>query len=144
MTDAPAKTPSNPDSIHPDSPFQRFIGFRRTAQEEGVIRLELTMRPELENPLGIPHGGVHAAMLDSAMGWAGTWAGDDTPVRKSVTLNLNVSYLATPANTGEATLLIAEGRKVGGGRKVFFSEGELRDQTGRLLARGSATFRYLD
>ncbi len=108
------------------------------------MRLELDMRPELENPLGIPHGGVHAAMLDSAMGWAGTWTVDGSPVRKSVTLNLNVSYLATPAPTDNGIRLIAEGRKVGGGRKVFFSEGELRDGTGRVLARATGTFRYLD
>ena len=134
----------NEDPSLPDSPFQRHVGFTRTAQGEGFTRLELDMRPELENPLGIPHGGVHASMLDSAMGWAGVWTGDDTPARKSVTLNLNVSYLAIPDDTAQGTRLIAEGRKLGGGRKVFFSEGELRDQTGRLLARSSGTFRYLD
>ena len=137
MTDQPA-------GKFPDSPFQRFLGFARTAQGDGFIRLELTMRPELENPLGIPHGGVHAAMLDSAMGWAGTYTDETTRPRKSVTLNLNVSYLSTPADPNAEITLIADGRKVGGGRKVFFSEGELRDQTGRVLARSTGTFRYLD
>ncbi len=140
MTRPPASQPA----AEPDSPFQRYIGYSRTDQRDGFMRLELEMRPELENPLGIPHGGLHAAMLDSAMGWAGTWTYDGSPVRKSVTLNLNVSYLATPAPADNGIRLIAEGRKVGGGRKIFFAEGELRDGTGRVLARATGTFRYLD
>ncbi len=40
------------------------------------------------------------------------------------------------------TRLTASARRSGGGRKIFFSTCEVRDRDGRLVATGSATYRY--
>jgi len=126
--------------LPPHYPFQQLIGFRKLEMTLGYARFALEMRDDLLNLVGIPHGGVHALLLDAALGSAGCFVAEGAPSRRAVTLNLNVSYLAVP----RGAMLIAEGRRVGGGRKVFFSEGVVRDDTGLDLARASGTFRYID
>jgi uncharacterized protein (TIGR00369 family) len=126
--------------LPPHYPFQRLIGFRKLAMTDGFARFALDLRDDLMNALNIPHGGVHALLLDNALGAAGCFAGEGLPPRRAVTLNLNVSYLAVP----DGKMLIVEGRRVGGGRKVYFAEGMVRDDTGKELARATGTFRYID
>jgi len=126
--------------LGPHYGFQTLLGYRKTAHETDFARLELELRPELGNLIGIPHGGVHATLLDAALGSSGCFAAPGQPVRKAVTLNLNISYLATP----RGTRLIAEGRRVGGGKRIYFSEGVLCDDTGLVLARATGTFRFVD
>jgi uncharacterized protein (TIGR00369 family) len=60
--------------------------------------------------------------------------------RAAVTLSLTTQFLA-PAASGRLT---ATGRKVGGGRGVFFATAEIRDEAGALIARGEGVFRYRD
>ena len=126
--------------LGPKFGFQALLGYRKTIQQYDYARLEVDMRAELTNLLGLPHGGVHATLLDAALGGAGCYNGPGKAIRKAVTLNLNVSYLAQP----RGTRLIAEGRRIGGGRKIFFAEGSVRDETGLELARATGTFRYVD
>ena len=38
--------------------------------------------------------------------------------------------------------LTAGARRSGGGRRIYFSTSEVRDRDGRLVATGSATYRY--
>ena len=62
--------------------------------------------PQHANALGIVHGGMLAAFLDSAMGTA-VW---HTLERRAVTLRLSIDYLA-PGRVGD--WLMAEGEVVG-------------------------------
>ncbi len=141
MTDIPTTPPADPgDALSPHNPFQWLIGFRKLSMTDGHARFALDLRNDLMNAANIPHGGVHALLLDNAMGAAGCFAGEGKPPRRAVTLNLNVSYLAVP----DGTRLIAEGQRVGGGRKIYFAEGSVRDDTGKELARATGTFRYID
>ena len=119
-------------------PYQSLLGFRKTLFEKGRARFELELREAHMNFVGIPHGGVYSSMLDSALGAAGCFGGEDT-ILPAVTLSLNTSFLGQP----KGTRLIAEGHTVGGGRRIYFSEGEVRDDLGNLLARASGTFRLL-
>ena len=136
MTDNTTDTASR---FKPAYPFQSLLGFRKTEFGDGIARFELDLRPEHMNRAGIPHGGVYAAMLDTALGSAGCYIGDDNDFRAAVTLNLNISFTAAP----RGRRLIAEGRKVGGGRKIYFSEGTVEDDTGAIVARATGTFRYM-
>ncbi|EAQ02184.1 hypothetical protein OB2597_18916 [Pseudooceanicola batsensis HTCC2597] len=119
-------------------PFQSLLGFRKTLFEKGRARFELEIRDAHLNLVGIPHGGVYSSMLDSALGAAGCFGGGDR-ILPAVTLTLNTSFLGQP----KGTRLIAEGRVVGGGRRIYFSEGDIRDDLGNLLVRASGTFRLL-
>ena len=78
-------------------------------------------------------------LLDCALGGAGCWLGNDDDIRPAVTLNLSINFVSAPK--GER--LIAEGRRIGGGKKVYYSEGALRDETGHLLCSATGVFRYV-
>ena len=117
--------------------LQRLIGFRMTGWSDGWARYELPIEDKLTNRYGIPHGGVYAMLLDTVMGHSGSWTGD--PDRKSLamTLSMTTNFLSRP--TGR--LLIGEGRRTGGGRSTFFSEGTLTDDEGTVVATGTGVFR---
>lgn len=122
----------------PRYPFAEHIDMRMLDWSEGHARFELPLAPFTQNRHGSPHGGLHASLLDTVMGYAGCWTGDPEKAQMCLTLSLNVQYLSRP----KGRVFLAEGWKTGGGRSTFFAEGEVRDDTGELIARGSGTFRY--
>ena len=126
--------------FHDAYPFQTLLGFRKTEFRDGYARFELDLDAKHTNRAGHPHGGVYASMLDSALGASGVYKGEDNDFRVAVTLNMNISFVAAP----KGRLLVAEGRVVGGGRTIYFAEGEITDDTGRCIARATGTFRYMD
>ena len=86
------------------------------------------------------HGGLVATMLDTAVTVAASIGEDPAARRYGITLSMTVNYLA-PARVGPVR---CTGRKVGGGRKTVFTEGELRDLEGNLLATASAPVKVTD
>lgn len=124
--------------IEDDYEFQKLLGFKMVDWSEDYARFELPITPELGNRYGIPHGGVYATMIDTVMGFAACYTGDPDRRRLAMTLSLNVNYVAQPAGK----VLIAEGRKTGGGRKSFFAEATITDDTGVKVATGTGVFRY--
>lgn len=118
--------------------FQSLLGFRMTDWSEDYARFELPVTEALGNRYGIPHGGVYATLLDTVMGFAACYTGDPENRRLAMTLSLNVNYLAQPAGS----LLIAEGRRTGGGRKSFFADALITDDIGIKVATGTGVFRY--
>ena len=119
--------------------FLAYLGARKTAFIDGFARFELTLGSQHMNPQGIPHGGVYATLLDTTLGSAGCWGGSPERFLPAVTLNINVSYLSRPGGTH----LVCEARRVGGGASIFFSEGEITDDTGIVVARATGTFKLL-
>lgn len=118
--------------------FAAHLGMSMVAWSDGYARFELPWEPFLSNRHGNPHGGVHASILDTAMGYAGCWKGDPDARQMALTLSLNVQYLSRP----RGRLFIAEGWKTGGGKSTFFAEAVLKDDTGELLAKATGVFRY--
>lgn len=135
MTDHMSHTPLAQEAPYP---LQSHLGFVLKEWKENFCSLELPLEPFLMNRFGIPHGGVHAVLLDTVMGYAGCYTGDVASPRFTVTLNLNVSFLAQ----SRGKLLLAEARRTGGGRRIFFAEGQVHDDAGQLVATGTGTFRY--
>lgn len=123
----------------PPYPLQAHLGFAMDEWTADLCRLIQPMAPHLGNRHGIPHGGVHATLLDTAMGFAVCYTGDPEAKQMTVTLSLNVSYLGVAR--GEQ--LIAEGRKTGGGKSTAFAEGEIKDENGNLIATATGVFRYV-
>lgn len=122
----------------PAYPFQELIGFRMTGWKADWSRFELPLSPRFNNRHAIPHGGLYALMLDTVMGYAGCYTGDLSQRRSAVTLSLTTNYLSRP----KGKLLIAEGWRTGGGNATYFAEGRVSDETGEILAQGTAVFRY--
>lgn len=132
MTDA-----LDPRLVEGPYPLQRHLGFRLVAWSDGFARVELPLTDVLMNRQGLPHGGIHATLMDTAMGYAGCYTGDPARRQMALTLTLTVNYL------GQATggLLVAEARVTGGGRTAYFADGRLTDNTGALIATATGTFR---
>ncbi len=119
-------------------PLQRHLDFRITDWSPDFARVELPLAEFLMNRYGIPHGGIHAVLLDTAMGFSGCFTGDRDNPRLAMTLSLTVNYIGQ----AKGTMLIAEGRRTGGGRKTFFAEGSVADDLGNPVATASGVFRY--
>ena len=128
----------DPNLVEDIYPLQKHLGFRMVAWSPDYCRFELPLEPFLMNRYGIPHGGVHATLLDTVMGFAGTYTGDRDNPKMAMTLNLSVNYLGR----GTGKLLIGEGHRTGGGRKTYFGEGTIKDELGTMIATGSGVFRY--
>ncbi len=119
--------------------FADLIGYRLTAWREGEAEIGLEVDARHMNRSGRLHGGVLATMIDAACGFAGCYEAPPGRGRRAMTLALNTQYIG-PVPVG--TRLTASARRSGGGRRIFFSTCEVRDQDGRLVATGSATYRY--
>ena len=128
----------DPKLIEGIYPLQDHLGFCVTAWETDFARIELPLSGFLMNRQGIPHGGVHATLLDTAMGFAGCFTGDPQIRQMALTLSLTVNYLGIAG--GER--LIAEGRRTGGGRKTYFAEGQVTDTSGQIVATATGVFKY--
>jgi uncharacterized protein (TIGR00369 family) len=118
--------------------LQAHLGFDLTGWSEDWARVELPVGDHLTNRQGLVHGGVHATLLDTAMGYAGCYTGDPGLRRMALTLSLTVNYLSQI----KGMRLVAEARRTGGGRSTFFAEGTLRDDAGTLVATATGVFRY--
>ena len=125
--------------IAPDEvAFWRTLGVEVVDAEEGMARLRVTARRELETRRADTlHGGVLASLIDAAGSAAllttrdeddATWAG-------FASTDLNVSYLA--AATSDVT---AEARVLRGGRTVVYTAVEVTDAAGAVVAVGRVTY----
>lgn len=115
-------------------PFLEFCGVRYEPAPAGRARLTVEVRPDISNTRGHSHGGLLMTMLDVSMGRA---ARDSVPGAYSfITIDLHTSFI----KPGEGRL-VAEGRRSGGGRSIVFSEGEIRDEAGELVAKASGVFK---
>lgn len=128
----------DPRLIERAYPLQNHLGMEMTAWSDGAATVELPIRDFIANRQGLPHGGIHATLLDSAMGYAGCYTGDPDRKQNALTLSMTVNYVGQ----ARGTRLIAEARKTGGGNKTYFAEGSCYDDLGNLLATATGVFRY--
>ena len=131
---------SNPAPAVPDSPplMANFLeGLGVLSDDQG--RLIIKLGPAHLRSLGIAHGGFIATLLDSVMGRD---AGRSAPSNHYVvTAQLNVNFIR-PGWAGETLLASAQLRHRG--RKTAVAQGEVRTESGALVATGSATFLYVE
>lgn len=122
----------------PPSGLQTHLGYRLVAWEVDFARVDMPLAPHLMNRQGLPHGGMHATLLDTAMGFAGCYTGDPEQRQMALTLSLTVNFIGK----AQGARLIAEARRTGGGKSTYFAEATVRDDTGALIATGTGVFRY--
>jgi uncharacterized protein (TIGR00369 family) len=114
----------------------RTLGFQLLAVRQADKEVEVGFEARADllcNPMGQIQGGYVCAMLDECMSVAGMITSGMTHVVP--TLEMKTSFLR-PAMPGS---LRAVGRVVKWGRTICFTEGELYDGEGRLLAKASGT-----
>jgi uncharacterized protein (TIGR00369 family) len=123
----------------PPPPFAETLGFGRVEVEEGRATFEIEPAEFHYNPIGVVHGGLALALLDSAMGCA---VHSTLPAGVAyTTLEVKVNFVRPlTAATG---LVRCTGTVVHGGRTVATTEGRLVDSAGKLYAHGTSTLLIL-
>jgi fumarylpyruvate hydrolase len=108
--------------------FNKYLGIEVDRTSNGESEAHLDLGPHHLNRRGVVHGGVIAALLDTALG---------TAVISSIpkewwcaTISLSVQFLEA-VHEGRVT---ARGRVLRKGRRVAFAGGEVHDAAGRLVA----------
>ena len=119
--------------------FNARNGIMLTAWEDGfgAVRVDLTV--DHVNPMQLVHGGLYTAMLDVALAMTGSFRPAPEPLTPGLTLSLTTQFLA--AATGDEGYLIAEARRTGGGKSVFFAAGEVLTPDRRVIATASGVFK---
>jgi acyl-CoA thioesterase len=116
------------------SPFHRWAGMKLVEVGRGHAHVEMLLEEHHFNPQGIVHGGIIAAVADTAIGLA--LRSVLPPGHTHRTAQLNVHFLSK----GEGGRLVGQGKAFHRGRRMGYGEGEVRDESGALLARATATF----
>ena len=149
MSDAPAtEPPSSTEALTDEAILERFLrtknqptgsqtlGFRMisVSQAEKKVEVEFEARAELLlNPMKQIQGGYLCAMLDECMSVACMVASGMTHV--APTAEMKTSFFR-PGMPGK---IKGVGKVVRWGSRVAFTEGELYDAEGRVLAKATGT-----
>jgi len=114
--------------------FMRVLGLaiEHADEEEAVLRMDVP--DTLVTPFGTVHGGVIAALFDTALAVA--IARRLPAPNRIATHNLNVNYVAFARDR----LLRCRARVVSLRTTVALAEGEVLDGAGRLVAKALGTF----
>jgi uncharacterized protein (TIGR00369 family) len=117
-------------------PLVDHLGVRLLEIRDGAAIMAYAPRPEHGNSWGGVHGGILLALLDIGMGTAARSL--DPACNGATTVELKANFLA--AAKGQLTTRCRAQRA---GRSLIFAEGEVLDEPGALLAKGSGTFKLL-
>ena len=123
-----------------NNPFQHFVGIEVLKLGGGKSVLQLELKEHHFNLYGIPHGGVHATLLDIAMGTAASFPDSSGREVDSVTLNLSIDYIAPPASR----ILTAKGKVTKTGKSIAYCTAEIFDEDKTLIASGRSIFKLYD
>ena len=115
-------------------PFARLLGIEADLVEPGHAVLSIKIRDDLKRNGGIAHGGVGAALIDSAMAFA------IVPLlaenERTTTVDLTIHYMR-PLTEGTAR---ASARVVRAGRRIITVSAELFDSQEKLAATALSTY----
>ena len=117
----------------------RWLGivFDRYEHDDVVVRLPF--RPDLTNDGVAYHGGVIAAVIDTA-GAAAAWSNHDfTKGARASTVGMSIQYVGAAKQSD----LVCHARAVKRGRELIFTEITATDAEGTVVAHGIQTYRIV-
>lgn len=114
------------------------LGGRMTAWGPDHATIEIEVTDKVRNGIDVVHGGVMAALIDTAGAHAGIFCSEPGRIRQAMTVSLNVNLVG---NIGEG-VLIAKARVRKAGKTIFVSSCDVEDEEGNLLATGEVVGRY--
>ena len=127
-----------PTAFRTAVPFVNVLGVEFLAADAGRATIALQLHARHLNSWNVAHGGVIMTLLDVAMAVAGRSL--DPGAGGGVTLEMKTSFVQ-PALAGSR--LTSSGHAFHRSSTMAFCEGEVRDETGRLIARSMGTFKYI-
>ena len=115
--------------------FGRMVGLKPVSIGDGECTVEVTVLRAHLNAGNVAHGGLHATLLDTALGRA--LLSLVTPHEWCATAEIVISYIRP---SKEGITLTANGRVVKRGKNIAHMEGEIIDLEGRLIATAKGTW----
>src|SRR5438309_3403735 len=116
-----------------DVPVARLIGFEAKQIADGRASVTLAAGPQHANPMGTLHGGILCDIADAAMGMA--FASTLAPGETFTTVELKINFFRPVWKAN----LKAEGKVVRRGKTIGYTECEITDEGGHLVAKASST-----
>ena len=107
-------------------PFTKKFGIKLVDIDEGYSKVEMNFTPDMENILGMAHGGAIFALIDEAFETASNSHGTI-----AVALNMNITYISSPAS---GTRLTAEAREFSRTQKTASYDIKVVDDQNNLIA----------
>jgi len=115
--------------------FPQLVGIEMEEVRRDYCRMRLPFRPELEQPMGIVHGGAIATLIDVVVVPA-IGSAYESDVGFS-TIDMQIQYLRPLKNESA----IAEGIVIKRGRRIVFCTADVvGESTGKLIAKGTLTY----
>ena len=125
--------------IMPSTPYLKSLGIVMEVFEPDHARIRLPFREDLTNDGEVYHGGVIAAVLDTA-GAAAAWSNHDFDKgARASTVSMTVQYLGACKRSD----LVCDGRALRRGRELIFCEMTATGADGNLVANGVLTYRIV-
>jgi uncharacterized protein (TIGR00369 family) len=115
--------------------FPQLVGIEMEEVRRDYCRMRLPFRPELEQPMGIVHGGAIATLIDVVVVPA-IGSAYEADIGFS-TIDMQIQYLRPLKNESA----IAEGIVIKRGRRIVFCTADVvGESTGKLIAKGTLTY----
>src|SRR5438128_11518978 len=117
----------------PPPPIGRLLGLVLESIEPGRAVFEMEADERHHNPMGTLHGGIYCDLADAAMGFA--YAATLGEGETFTTVELKINFFR-PVRKGKLT---AEANVLRAGNTLGYVECDVKDQTGKLVARAAST-----
>jgi acyl-CoA thioesterase len=114
------------DQMMKDDMFSQWLGINVVEVKEGYCKIEMTVRKEMINGLGIVHGGIAFSLADSAFAFA-----CNSRNNLSVALDTAINFIK-PVHPGDA--LTAEAKEMHNGKTTGLYHITVMNQKGHAIA----------
>jgi uncharacterized protein (TIGR00369 family) len=115
-------------------PFVGHLGVEVDSIDDGKATLSVKLQPQFTNSFGSAHGGLIMSLMDIALCTAARSQHPDSI--GVITVDLSLQFIGVGKDK-----LIAEARVLKPGRNTVFTEGEIRNVDGSLVAKAIGTVR---
>ncbi|HUC38104.1 MAG TPA: PaaI family thioesterase [Acidimicrobiales bacterium] len=121
------------------TPYLSGLGLVFDSYEPDRVTLRLEFREDLTNDGTYYHGGVIAAVMDTA-GAAAAWSNHDfSKGTRASTVSMSVQYVGAARKSD----LVCEARAVRRGKELIFTEITATDDAGAMVAHAVQTYRIV-
>ncbi len=116
------------------APIYQLLQVRLEEIDTGFARFRMPFRKELTQAYGVVHGGLIALLADTAVAFALMTL--IQPGEKVTTAEFKINFFSA-VDRGE---MIGEARTVYTGKRLVVADMEVKNETGKLIAKGMATY----
>lgn len=121
------------------TPYLSGLGLSFDTYGPDEVRLRLRFRKDLTNDGTLYHGGVIAAVMDTA-GAAAAWSNHDfNKGTRASTVSMSIQYIGAAKRSD----LVCDARTVRRGRELIFTQISATDGDGSVVAQGIQTYRIV-